>query len=65
MQFVEECTAIKETVKKYIAERNARGGLAGSGSSDTEAPPTPAAEVLDDNNTGAPRGNVAQDGVDN
>ena len=36
---------IKEKVKKYITEQNTREGAAGSGSSDTEAPPTPAAEV--------------------
>ena len=56
---------IKETVKKYIAERNAREGVAGSGSGNTEAPLSPVAEVPGDNNMGAPRGNAAQDGVDN
>jgi hypothetical protein len=54
--------AIKEKVKKYIAERNAHEGAAKSGSGDTEAPPTPAAEVLDGDNAGAPREDAAQDG---
>ena len=49
--------AIKEKVKKYIAERNAHEGAAGSGSGDTEAPPTPTNE--------APEDNAAQNGVDN
>ena len=62
---IEECAVIKEKVKKYIAERNAREGTARSGYGDTEAPPTPATEVLDCDNTGAPRENAAQDGVDN
>ena len=44
-------------MKKYIAERNARDGAAGSGFGVTEASPTPAVE--------APRENAAQDGVDN
>ena len=65
MQSVKECAEIKEKVKKYIAERNACEGATGSSSGDTEAPPTPAAEVLGDDNTGAPRENVARDGVDN
>ena len=65
VQFVEECAAIKEKVKKYIAERNARKGAARSGSSDTEAPSTPAAEVPGGDNTGAPGDNTAQDAVDN
>ena len=57
MQSVEGCMAIKEKVKKYIAERNAHEGAAGSGSGDTEAPPTPTNE--------APEDNAAQNGVDN
>ena len=48
---------IKEKVKKYIAMRNAHEGAAGSGSGNTEAPPTLATE--------APKDNAAQDGVDN
>jgi hypothetical protein len=54
--------AIKEKVKKYIAERNAHEGAAKSGSGDTEAPPTPAVEVLDGDNAGAPGEDAAQDG---
>jgi hypothetical protein len=50
-------------VKKYIAEKNAREGVAGSGSGDTEAPPTRATENQDNSNTGNPEENVAQDGV--
>jgi len=42
MQSIKECVVIKEKVKKYIVERNAREGVAGSGSSDTEAPLTTA-----------------------
>ena len=49
MQSIQECTTIKEKVKKYIAEQNARGGVTRSGSGDTEAPPTPAAEGGVDN----------------
>ena len=56
---------IKEKVKKYIAEQNARVGTARSGSGDTEVQPTLAAEVPGDNNMGAPGDNAAQDGVDN
>ena len=56
---------IKEKVKKYIAELNAHEGAAGSGSGDTKAPLTLAAEVPGDNNMGAPGGNAAQDGLDN
>ena len=52
-------------MKKYIAERNAREGAAGSGSGDIEASSTPATENPDDDNTGTPEENVAQDGVDN
>ena len=65
MQSIEECVVIKEKVKKYIAEQNACEGVAGSGSSDTKAPPIPATEVPGDNNTGASGGNATQDGVDN
>ena len=65
MQSIKECATIKEKVKKYIAEWNAREGAAGSSSGDTEALPTPAAEVLGDDNTGAPGENAARDGVDN
>ena len=54
---IEECAVIKEKVKKYIAEQNARVGTARSGSGDTEAPPTPTNE--------APEDNAAQNGVDN
>lgn len=57
--------AIKEKVKKYIAERNAHEGVAWSGSSDTEASPTSVAEVLGDDNVGRPGDNAAQDGVEN
>ena len=57
MQSIEECMVIKEKVKKYIAMRNAHEGAAGSGSGNTEAPPTLATE--------APKDNAAQDGVDN
>ena len=64
MQSVENHAAIKEKVKKYIAERNAREGVAGSGSGDTEAPPTSAVEIPRDDNSGTPRDNAAQDGVD-
>jgi hypothetical protein len=62
---MEECAAIKEKVKRYIAERNAREGVAGSGSGDTEAPPTPAAKVLVGESTSAGVQDVARDGVDN
>ena len=65
LQSVEECAAIKEKVKKYIAERNALEGMAGSGSGYTEAPPTLAAEVPDGENAGTPKENMARDGVDN
>lgn len=61
----EECAAIKEKAKKYIAERNARETAAGSGPGDTEAPPTPATEILTEENTGAPGEDAARDGVDN
>jgi hypothetical protein len=62
---MEECAAIKEKVKRYIAERNAREGVAGSGSGDTEAPPAPATKVLVGESTGAGVQDVARDGVDN
>ena len=57
--------AIREKVKKYIAERNAWEGAAGSGSSDMEAPAATTTEVSVGGNSGAPANNVAQDGVDN
>jgi hypothetical protein len=44
MQSVEECVAIKEKVRKYIAERNAREGATGSGSGDAGTLSTPTAE---------------------
>ena len=57
--------AIREMVKRYIAALNAHEGAAGSGSGDTEAPPTPAAEALVKENTNAPSDDAAQDGVEN
>jgi hypothetical protein len=41
LQSIEECVDIKEKVKKYIVKRNAREGVAGSGSGDADAPSTP------------------------
>ena len=51
-------------MKKYIAERNAREGVAGSGSGDADAPSTPATEVPTEEGLGALDENAAQDGVE-
>jgi hypothetical protein len=56
LQSSEECAAIKEKVKKYIAERNARKGVASSSSGDADVPSTPATKV--------PAEDAAQDGVE-
>lgn len=65
LQSTEECTAIKEKVKKFIAEWNAHEGAAGSGSSDADMPSTPAAEIPAGEGTGGPSEDAAQDGVAN
>jgi len=65
LQSIEECEAIKEKVKRYIIERNAHEGAAGSGFGDIEAPPTPIAEVPVGESTGAVGQDAAQDVVDN
>ena len=52
-------------MKRYIAEQNAREGAAGSGSRDTEAPLTPAAEIPVGESAGASIQDAAQDGVAN
>jgi hypothetical protein len=61
----EERAEIRERVKAYITERNAREGVTGSGSGDTETPATLAAANPDGEDTVAPSENLAQDGVDN
>jgi hypothetical protein len=65
LQSIEECIDIKEKVKKYIAKRNAREGVASSGSGNADAPLTPAIEILAEQGTSAPSKDAAQDGVDN
>ena len=65
LQSIEECAAIKEKVKRYIAEQNAREGAAGSSSGEMAASSTPVIETLADDGTGAPTEDAAQDGVDN
>jgi hypothetical protein len=65
MQSVEECAAIKEKVKKYIVERNARECAAGSGSGNADAPSTPVTEIPAEQGTGTPSEDAAQDGVHN
>ena len=65
LQSIEECAAIKEKVKKYIAERNAREGSTGSGSGDTAALSTPVTTTLSHDGIGAPTEDATQDGVDN
>ena len=57
--------AIKEKVKKFIAERNAREGAAGSGSGDMNTPSTSATATPTEEGTGGPGEGVAQDGVEN
>ena len=52
-------------MKRYITERNAREGVASSGSRDTEAPLTPVIEVPIGESAGASVQDAAQDGVDN
>lgn len=52
-------------MKKYIAERNARKGVARSGLGDMDAPSMPATETSGEDNTAAPSKNVGQDGVEN
>ena len=54
-----------EGKKKYIAERNAHEGAAGSGSGETAVPSTPVTETLADDGTGTPTEDAAQDGVTN
>jgi hypothetical protein len=54
--------AIKEKVKRYITERNAHEGATGSGSRDTEAPPTLAARVPVGESAGTSIQDAAQDG---
>ena len=56
---------IKEKVKRYITERNARKGGAESGSGKAATPTTPAVEVLGREDMGAPGLNAGQDAVDN
>jgi hypothetical protein len=46
LQSIEECTAIKAKVKKYIAKRNACKGAIDSSSGDADAPSTPATKIL-------------------
>ena len=58
VQFTEECTVIQERVKKYIAERNTREGVTGSGSGYMEAPTTATTEVPVSDNSGAPTDNA-------
>ena len=65
LQSIEECVAIKEKVKKYIVEWNAREGVAVSGSGETAAPSTPVTETPANDGTGTPTEDAAQDGVDN
>ena len=50
---------MKGKVKKYIAERNAREGVAGSGSGETVAPLTPVTETQADDGTGTPTKDAA------
>ena len=56
--------SIKEKVKKFIIEQNARQGVGGSGSGDADAPPTHTADAPAVVNTGAPSENIGQDGVE-
>jgi hypothetical protein len=65
LQSIEECTTIKEKVKKYIAERNAHEGVAGSGSGDADAPSTLATQIPTEQDTSAPGEDATRDGVDN
>ena len=65
LQSIEECTAIKEKVKRFIAEWNVHEGAAGSGSGDADVPLTPAIEVPAEDGTGAAGASAAQEGVDN
>ena len=65
LQSIEECAAIKEKVKKFITEWNAREGTAGSGSGDMNTPLTPSTETPAEEGTGGPGEGVAQDGVEN
>jgi hypothetical protein len=65
VQATEERAEIRERVKAYIVERNAREGTTGSSSSDTETPATPATANLDGEDTAASSENLAHDGVDN
>jgi hypothetical protein len=65
LQSIEECMTINEKVKRYIAERNARKGAAGSGLGKTDAPLTPVTEIPANDVTGARTEDAAQDRVDN
>ena len=56
---------IKEKVKQYVAERNAREDGSGSGLGEAATPTTPAIKVPGRENISAPSLNVGQDGVDN
>ena len=56
--------AIKEKVKKFIAERNTWEVASGSKSTDADAPPTLATKTLGQDNIGASSKNVRQEGVD-
>ena len=59
LQSIEECATIKEKVKKYIAEWNAREGVAGSGSGETAMLLTPVTETQADDGTGTPTKDAA------
>ena len=59
LQSIEECAAIKEKVKKCIAEWNAHEGATGSDSGKTATPSTPVTETLANDGTGAPTEDAA------
>ena len=65
LQSTKECAAIKEKMKRFIAEQNAHVGACDSRSSDADAPSTPAIEIPTGDGTGAPSEDTAQDRVAN
>ena len=68
LQTIKECAAIKEKVKKFIADRNTKEGAAGSGSCDADASSTPgggAAKIPGEDGASAPDEDAGQDRVDN
>jgi hypothetical protein len=59
-----ECAVIKEKVKKFITEQNAREVVSGRRSGDADALPTPTVGTPSEDNAGTPSENIGHDGVE-